>query len=47
MSDNAMIKEEENGLFYIIACIYFAAVGLSGGALNIFAMMRAIRVSIK
>ena len=46
MNNNSIIKKEEGDLFYIVSGIYLIVVGLSGGALNIFALVRAIRVSL-
>ena len=44
MIGNETVKEEKSDLFYNLAGVYLILVGVIGGTLNIFALLKAITV---
>ena len=44
MIGNETIKEAKSDLFYDLAGVYLILVGVIGGSLNIFALLKAITV---
>ena len=46
MINASSIQEKESDLFYNLSGIYLILVGIIGGAFNLIALMKAMKVSI-